>query len=423
MSFRANAIEWGLGLRLAGLTVAMVSAVYGADLAVGVPSAFACAPPQNGFTAVRILNAEASQPLAVANDGFFAIAVNGNFGEPAGALTQLVVVVTNADGGVVSGSLHTLPERTQVYWVADAPLADGAYTAVVSAPGNAPPIEIRQPLAVHGAPSPLALAHIEPSEWLEFRSLTGGTRLSCSPAGSCGPIEFGELVESSPGVRVRVTAPPINGQVYWEVRLQPVGGSDPPQRGVFTGEGAAQEFISEVRFPQRLAEYCVELKMIDWRDNGELLSPQICWKPESSAIVDETAIVSSCPQSPSPALLPWWCKNRKNEPACAGVVSPDQGGGAGSAGAPSNLGSAGSASSSGAAGAAGSIANPPPPSGAAPDDDGSSSACSMGRPARSASGVGTVALLAFAALGRRRRHAIRALRRQRALSTRPKIAG
>ena len=401
MSICAKAKEggWRRWL-LAGFTWVMVPALYGADLAIGVRSALACQPQPPGITAVRVVNGESTRPLAVANDGFFMIAVTGTFGEPAGALTQLAVEVTNSAGEVVSGSLHGLS------WVADAPLAEGPYTAKVTvstpAPGHPQPIEITQALEVQGARSELALARIEPIEWLEFHSLTGGTQLSCQAPGSCGPIQFGELEESSFGVRVRVTAPAINGQVYWEARVQQAGGGDAAPLVLFTGEGGGNEVISELRFSQPLAEYCVELKMTDHRNGSELTLPKTCWKPESPIVVDETDIVSSCPQSPSPALLPSWCKNRKNEPACAGVASSGQGGSTGSAGTPGTTGTAGTAGTAGPPETAGTAAGSPPLTGAQPGADVSRSACSVGH-SRRASGFGAIALLACTAFALRRR--------------------
>lgn len=411
---------------LAGSTVALIPALYGAGLAIGVPSALACTPQRPGITDVRLLNAEGTRPLAVANDGFFIIAVTGTFGEPAGALTQLSVEVTNAAGEVVSGSLRAVPGYMS--WAAASPLADGAYTAKVTvstpAPGVPQPIEITQALDVRGAPSALSLASIEPSQWNEFHSLTGGTQLSCQVPGNCGPIQFGELEESTPGVWVRVTAPAINGQVYWEARVQPVGGGDAAPLVLFTGEGGATEAIADLRFSQPLAEYCVELKMIDRRTGSELTSPSMCWKPESPTLVDETGVVSSCPQSPSPALLPWWCKNRPNAPACAGVVPPNLGGSAGSAGMAGNsavsatagsAGTAGTAAASGTAGTPGTVgiagfggssAGSPPPAGAQADDDASSSACSVGH-ARGRWSIELGTLLALAALAVRRQRASR----------------
>ena len=395
------------GLLLATLTVSLVPMLYGAGLTIsGVPSALACsagsAPvPTDGVSAFHVLRGEAVEQLAVANDGFFVIDVTGVFASPEDLRASIVVGVSNAAGEPVAGSLHTFSSTTGLYWLADTTLVDGTYTATVSAPSRPELAAESVQLAAKGTPSKLELPSLEPRKWLDVHQLTGGRSLTCNAPGGCGPLQFGELEESSPGLDLRVfPSTPLNGQVYWVVDVESADSSDAQiywsGESLFTRNG--DETGVEFHFAKTLPEYCAVVTVRDLRNDQRLTSAPICWKPGPAQVDDRTDIIAGCPEAPSPALRAVWCRHHADLNQCRGVTGDVIPGTAGTAGTAEGGDNPALPANAGAAGV--------PHTGAIAEGDGArdeaSSACGVGH-SRGASSLGGAGLVALAALVIRRR--------------------
>lgn len=391
----------------------------GAFSSVGIRDALACSgagpggtqPPQPGVTSFGVPTPEGSTELGIANDGFFVIEVAGFFTVPADQLTAISVQVSDAVGAAVSGSLHRFPSRPGLFWLADAPLVDGAYTAMVSAPAKPSLPAVTVKLTALGAPTPLALGTVEPTEWFEYHRFTGGTQVTCqtgngSPCGAA--LTFGEVEETTPAVDLRVTAPPINGQVAWQASLHREDGElmlDWPPQGPILRAG--DKVGGRLEYAKKLPEYCVTLKMVDQRTDQALTSPPLCWKSGKATAIDAAGGLASCIEPPSPALFAPWCRAHPSHPRCNDVVIP---GTAGAANTGEGVSGAGNTSNAGSAGAIFDSGDPPAhPVDQGPRDDGSSSACAVVRvgAAPSAAGSATALLLGLAGISALRRRKLR----------------
>ncbi len=294
----------------AGLSVALAMAAGLSHTDV----AEACPQPKSPDS-VKIWRGANVAEVEVASDGFLVLDTLSY--DPKAALEATTVVVTDAEGEDVTGTLQVLEgARQYLTWQATAPLGAGAkLKAVVTGalvPGkSAVPDEVE--LVVAGEPSSPLPAALAFGSWLDFAHGVGNqvqcVQTTWEPCGS-GISFLKEAEELLHAVELSWKAPAWPGYVLREVTVEQTaeqrGLRSLPMRTLIDAASAPADELGTFVFPKETVRYCATLAIRDLR-TGKTEKFEKCAEPERGASTLRDSDLANCREPPTPALTEAWC--------------------------------------------------------------------------------------------------------------------
>jgi hypothetical protein len=161
---------------------------------------------------------------------------------------------------------------------------------------------------------------------------TRGDLVQCTSNSVCGTptlVTFPGTESTFRATIVSASAPDVTGVVAWGISIEAVDGMgsifERPElssRHVDVTFGGSGDFgVGRILFGDEVAQYCVVLRVRDFRNGQEVLSGPLCkvTGPSTQTVLDYPLYM--CAQPPSPALTPRWCETHRNDPICANVVA------------------------------------------------------------------------------------------------------